>query len=259
MKPAQIDLDGSEPIPILYEDRAALAIDKPRGWMLAPVCWQKTSRNLQLILTSSIRAGDFWARSRSLKFIRFVHRLDAETTGVLLFAKSPGALAALSRLFEGRQVKKLYLGVVFGTPPEDDWVCKDPLAEDPRRPGRVWVNPRQGKEAETHFRVLARNGSRALVAARPLTGRTHQIRVHLAAASLPILGDPLYGNPRADKADALALRSIGLAYPDPFHGRPVQIRADLARFLEEFGFASATQWSRLEELWLSPRNLKRNG
>jgi 23S rRNA-/tRNA-specific pseudouridylate synthase len=101
-KPNRIELPGVEPIPILYEDRSVIAIDKPGGWMLVPFSWQKTSRNLQTALASSIAAGDFWARSRNLKQLRFVHRLDAETSGVLLLAKSQGALRAYSDSdFEG--------------------------------------------------------------------------------------------------------------------------------------------------------------
>src|SRR5213592_3384725 len=103
-------------IEILYEDRSVLAIDKPRDWMLVPFSWQKTNRNLQAALTSSIAARDFWARSRNLRFLRFIHRLDAETTGVLLFGKSPGAVASYGRLFESRRMEKVYLAVVQGTP-----------------------------------------------------------------------------------------------------------------------------------------------
>ena len=86
-KPNSIELPGCEPIPILFEDRAVVAIDKPAGWMLVPFSWQKTSRNLQAAISSSIAAGDFWARSRGLKFLRHVHRLDSDTSGVLLLAK----------------------------------------------------------------------------------------------------------------------------------------------------------------------------
>src|SRR6476646_11264209 len=93
-KPDCITLPTDEQIDILYEDRSVLAIDKPRDWMLVPFSWQKTNRNLQAALTSSIAAKDFWARSRGLRFLRFAHRLDADTTGVLLLAKSPGALTA---------------------------------------------------------------------------------------------------------------------------------------------------------------------
>ncbi len=87
-----IELEDCEPIPILYEDRSVIAIDKPPGWMLIPHSWQKTTRNLQAAIASSIAGRDFWARSRSLKFLRHVHRLDADTSGVLLFAKSFGAV-----------------------------------------------------------------------------------------------------------------------------------------------------------------------
>src|SRR5499425_866536 len=105
-KSSEIELGDGTRIAILHEDRAVLAIDKPRGWMLVPFSWQKTSRNLQAALTSSIAAGDFWARSRSLKFLRFVHRLDAETTGILLWAKSPGAVKTFGDLFESRRMEK---------------------------------------------------------------------------------------------------------------------------------------------------------
>src|SRR5579862_1871899 len=101
-----IELPGCEPIPILYEDRSALAVDKPRGWMLVPVSWQKTDRNLQAAINSSIAAHDYWVRSRGLKFLRYVHRLDADTSGVLLFAKSLGAVETYSKMFEGRQMEK---------------------------------------------------------------------------------------------------------------------------------------------------------
>src|SRR5499427_9023557 len=111
-----IELPTGEKISILYEDRSVLAIDKPRGWMLVPASWQKTSRNLQMAITSSIAAKDFWARSRNLKFLRFVHRLDADTTGILLFGKSQGAMDSYGEMFESRRMEKVYLAVVAGVP-----------------------------------------------------------------------------------------------------------------------------------------------
>src|SRR5580698_9680232 len=121
-KPKNIELGkGGISIPILYEDRSVLALDKPGGWMLAPDSWDRTGRNLHLALQSSLNAGDFWARSRGLKYLRFVHRLDAETTGITLFAKSPGALKAYSEMFEEHRVEKYYLAVVHGIPKESAW------------------------------------------------------------------------------------------------------------------------------------------
>lgn len=233
-KPSFIELPGTEPIPILYEDRAVLAIDKSRGWMLVPFSWQRTGRNLQAAITSSIAARDFWASSRGLKFLRFVHRLDAETSGILLFAKSQGALDAYSELFEQRRMEKTYLAVVAGAPPQPEWTCHLKLTPDSNRPGRMRVDARHGKEAETRFRVLQRSGGKSLLEARPRTGRTHQIRVHLLESGYPVVGDAFYG--RASDGFELGLRAVRLAFTDPFTRRRVEIRAPTEGFCREYEF-----------------------
>lgn len=233
-KPDFIELPDGEPIPILYEDRSVVAVDKPRGWMLVPVSWQKTARNLQAAINSSIAARDFWARSRSLKFLHYVHRLDADTSGVLLFAKSRGAVESYSKMFEGRQMEKAYLAVVSGRPLDGEWTCQLKLAPDTRQVGRMKVDARRGKSAETFFRRLRTHGNYSLIEASPRTGRTHQIRVHLAEARLPIIGDRLYG--RSESGSSLALRAVELAYLDPFTKRRVEIHAPEERFLKQFGF-----------------------
>ncbi len=153
-KTDQLELGNGEKIAILHEDRSVMALDKPRGWMLVPHSWQKTDRNLQAAINSAITARLFWARSRNLRYLHYVHRLDADTSGVLLFAKSPGALRALSDLFESRQMEKVYLAVAQGAPKQSEWICRLKLAPDPRQIGTMKVDPRHGKEAETQFRVL---------------------------------------------------------------------------------------------------------
>jgi 23S rRNA pseudouridine1911/1915/1917 synthase len=192
-KPDHIELPTGERIAILYEDRSVIAIDKPRDWMLVPFSWQKTNRNLQAALTSSIAAGEFWARSRGLRFLRFVHRLDAETTGILLLAKSQGAVASYGALFESREMEKVYLAVIAGVPKQTEWSCRMKIGQDSSERGRMKVDARHGKDAETHFRVLQTGENTSLVEAHPYTGRTHQIRVHLAASGHPVVGDVLYG------------------------------------------------------------------
>lgn len=233
-KPTSIELPGVPPIPILYEDRSVLAIDKPRGWMLVPYSWQKTNWNLQAAIVSSIGAGDFWARARGLKFLKFVHRLDAETTGILLFAKSPGAVESYSVLFEDRRMEKTYLAVVEGVPQKNEWTCHLKLGPAPGQIGRMRVDEREGKDAETHFRVVQTSGSRTLIAAQPLTGRTHQIRLHLAETAGPIVGDDIYG--RRAVRGKLGLRAARLAFADPFTRRRIAIRAPLEGFCREYGF-----------------------
>ena len=238
-KPRHIELEDGTVIPILYEDRSVLAIDKPAGWMLAPDSWDRTGRNLHLALQSSIEAGDYWARSRSLKFLRFVHRLDAGTSGVLLMARSRGALQVFSELFETRRVEKAYLAVIRGQPRQASWTCDLPLGADPRATGLMRVDRRAGKDAQTHFRVLQTGPARSLLEARPVTGRTHQIRVHLAEAGHPVLGDSFYGGEQVKARGGqapLALRAIRLAYRDPFQKRAVIIEAPHAEFVQAHGF-----------------------
>jgi 23S rRNA-/tRNA-specific pseudouridylate synthase len=268
-KPDVIELPGAPPIPILYEDRSVLAIDKPRGWMLVPYSWQRTNWNLQAAIVSSIGAGDFWARSRGLKFLKFVHRLDAETTGILLFAKSQGAVESYSDLFEDRRMEKIYLAVVAGAPARSEWTCRLKLGPAPGRIGRMQVDERSGKESETHFRVMQTIGRgagdpgsphvpsgtgpvdraasntrgraiagvfplRTLIEARPLTGRTHQIRLHLAKTTGPVVGDDVYG--RRNDGFKLGLRAVRLAFTDPFTRRRIEIRAPIEEFCREYGF-----------------------
>lgn len=270
-KPEHIELLTGERIAILYEDRSVLAIDKPPGWMLVPFSWQKTGRNLQAALVSSIASRAFWARSRGLKYLRFVHRLDADTSGVLLLAKSPGAVNSLGALFESRRMEKFYLAVVLGVPKPEEWTCRLKLAPDPEAIGRMRVDVRHGKEAETRFRVLQSKANLTLIEAHPVTGRTHQIRVHLAQSGHPVVGDRLYGasrgkpertprergerltgaqtpseggreNPRElagkarHQAAGLGLRAVRLSYTDPFTRRRVDIRAPVEQFVGEYGF-----------------------
>ncbi|MDB6015833.1 MAG: Pseudouridine synthase [Pedosphaera sp.] len=251
-KPKHIELADAElVIPILYEDRSIIAIDKPAGWLLAPDSWDQTGRNLQLAIQSSLNAGDFWAHSRNLKYLRFIHRLDAETTGVMLFAKSPGALRAYSELFETRSVGKKYLAVVHGLPKQAEWTCNLPLISDPAMKGRMRIAApdKRGrtsaadaaliKDAETLFHVLHTSKDTALIEAQPSTGRTHQIRVHLTAGGHPILGDPLYGPDKAAASKGrqrVALRAVQLAFRDPFQKRMIYIDAPATDFLREYGF-----------------------
>lgn len=234
-RPNQIELADGTLIPILYEDRSVLAIDKPVGWMLVPYNWDKTGYNLQLAISSAILGGAFWARSRNLRFLRYVHRLDAETTGVLLFAKSPGAVRTYGALFESRRMRKRYLAVVRGNPKQEEWVCKAKLGPDPKEHGKHRVDPR-GKEAETHFRVLERRSNLALIEASPVTGRTHQIRLHLEQAGLPIVGDTMYGAPedRPRRNPPMGLRAVELEYENPFLRKPVRITAPSDDFVRRF-------------------------
>ncbi len=234
-----IQFPGLDPIPILFEDRSVMAIDKPAGWMLIPYTWQRTNRNLQAAIDSSIAADYFWAKSRNLKFLQHVHRLDAETTGILLFAKSRGAVNSISDLFGQRRMEKVYLAVVNGEPKDGEWKCDKPIGPVPKQYGRMHVDLKEGKDAETGFKLLESRGGRSLIECRPVTGRTHQIRIHLLDAKLKIVGDPLYGDPKVTSGSRdfpMGLRAVKLMFQNPFSKKDVFVRAPREAFLKALGF-----------------------
>jgi len=263
--PSFIPLAPGQVAPVVYEDRAVLIIDKPSGWILAPCSWHRTSRNLQRVFESAIRANAPWARQRGLRFLRYVHRLDAATSGLLILVRNPTAVMRFSRLFETGQVRKLYLAVVVGAPPQD-WTCRLRLSVSKRPEPRAQIDEVNGKEACTVFRVAtsyrAKQQQRSILTAEPLTGRMHQIRAHLAACGCPVLGDTVYGSRRGarpserqkpDSAMPLALRAVALGYKDPFTAKQVCVKAELHRFLRAFG-APAEASQRLEgvvEKWFT--------
>jgi hypothetical protein len=206
--------------------------------------------NLQIAIESSIRGGAFWARSRGLKFLRFVHRLDADTSGALLCAKHLGAMRPLSLQFAQRKVEKTYLAVTHGLPKEDRWVCRLPLGPDPEQHGRHRVDPDYGKQAETHFQVLQKNDRAALVLVRPITGRTHQIRLHLLANRTPVAGDRMYAG--ADRKALLGLRAIRLEFTDPFDRKPIKVSAPIADFVRHYKFDADQAAEQIKQIRFDP-------
>jgi 23S rRNA-/tRNA-specific pseudouridylate synthase len=258
--------------PVVFEDDALVAFDKPSGLLVAPDRWDKTRENLMGMIHAHPRYGDSVAN---------VHRLDADTSGLLLCAKTKPALDFLSGQFQAKTVEKKYHAFVALLAPEqamkviapirdaagmlpDAFTVELSLGEDERQPGRMRVfKGRGGKECTTEFRTLERfrGGARplrepaaaqgfAFVECRPLTGRTHQLRVHLAAAGAPIVNDPFYGNPdvglrlsdfkrgykgRDDEKPLigrLALHASELTLKHPVTREPLTLRAGLPHEFE---------------------------
>lgn len=242
-----IPLPGRQRALIVYEDRNVLVIDKPAGWMLAPRSWTRTSRNLQRAIECSIDARQHWAKKRNLRFLRYVHRLDAETSGLLIMARNRFCVARFTQLFESGRVKKLYLAIVPGAPPES-WHCDLALQTCKTPQPHAEVCNAGGKSALTEFKRLliyspSKSACCSVIAAEPHTGRLHQVRAHLAATGHPVLGDQVYAQARGASAPThrnppnypIALRAIGIHYNDPFTGLARRITVDFDAFLSAFG------------------------
>lgn len=167
-------------IPILYEDDDILAVSKPEGLAAIP---ERRGQGRSLFEVLCEQRGER---------LYIVHRIDKDTSGLILFARNAAMHRFLNRQFETRQVEKTYLALVHGAVGEDTGTIDAPLRQFGS--GRVAVDPERGKTSTTEFRVAQRFPSHTLIEARPRTGRRHQIRVHLYHLGHPISGDPLYGD-----------------------------------------------------------------
>jgi tRNA pseudouridine32 synthase/23S rRNA pseudouridine746 synthase len=199
---------------ILWVDDHCIVVHKPSGLPSVP------GRVLLDCAASRVQAR--WPDAK------VVHRLDMDTSGLLLFARGLEAQRRLSLAFEQRRVDKQYVALVAGNPPENAGTVDLPLRVDwPNRPRQI-VDQAQGKPAVTHWRVLERLPRVCRVELTPITGRSHQLRVHLAALGHPILGDPLYAPADVQaQAPRLCLHATALAFDHPVSGNRVQMRCDV--------------------------------
>jgi 23S rRNA pseudouridine1911/1915/1917 synthase len=202
------------PLTVLYEDEVLVVINKAPGMVVhpAPGRWHGTLVNALLH-----RWGPLPGHEASRPGI--VHRLDRDTSGVMVIARTTAALEHLGRQFAARTVTKRYVAVVRGVMRHDTLTIDAPIGRHTVERKKMSTRTRAGRVAVTRLRVLERFERATLVEAAPETGRTHQIRVHLAARGHPILGDAVYGHPRADELaligrQALHAASLGFVHPD---------------------------------------------
>ena len=180
------------PIPIIYEDASLLVINKPRGITVHPA--EQTKGEVTLIEKLREELND--------DNLELVHRLDKETTGCLLIAKNPEALEFLKKQFKDRTVKKTYLAIVSGVPKEKKAMIDAPIGRSlMNRVKMSLFKTGKSREAVTVYEVIDSTNDASLLRCDIKTGRTHQIRVHLASIGHPVLGDETYGN---DKSQAVA-------------------------------------------------------
>ncbi|MFV0644444.1 MAG: RluA family pseudouridine synthase [Sphingomonadaceae bacterium] len=220
---------------VIHQDRAAIVLDKPPG--LATQGGSKTHHHVDGLLDAFVE-GD---QPRP----RLVHRLDKDTSGVLLVARTPGSAAFFSKRFSGRSARKVYWALVVGVPEVPEGLIDAPLAKQPGSGGeKMHVDEENGQAARTRYRVVDRAGNRAAwVELEPLTGRTHQLRVHMAAIGYPIVGDGKYGGRDAYLTGSISrkmhlhARRLVLDHPD---GGKLDVMASLpehfAISMEQLGF-----------------------
>jgi RluA family pseudouridine synthase len=183
-------------IPVVYEDDALLALDKPSGLLVSPDRYDVMRPNIMRLVHHDIARGAKWVQDRGLTYLANAHRLDFETSGVLLLAKSKPALVSLADQFGSELAKKVYLALVVGSPEQDTFDDNAKLGPHPTRIGIVRVDEKGGKKSYTAFELIERFKGYTYLRCKPRTGRTHQIRVHLQHRGHPIVGDELYGGPQ---------------------------------------------------------------
>lgn len=235
LTPEQIALAESM---VISKDRAAIVLNKPPG--LATQGGSGTFQHVDGLLDAYADEGPR---------PRLVHRLDKDTSGVLLIARTPGSAAYFSKRFSGRSARKIYWALVIGVPEISDGMIDLPLAKQPGTGGEKMMVDKsgEGQPARSRYRVIDRAGNRAAwVELQPLTGRTHQLRVHMAAIGHPIVGDGKYGGPDAFLSGSISrkmhlhARRLIIDHPD---GDLIDVRAELpehfAASLQQLGFDEA--------------------
>jgi len=219
------------PLTVIYQDEDVIVVDKPPGLTVHPAPGHPSGTLVNALLALAPELADVGDRIRP----GIVHRLDRDTSGLLVVARNERARAGLSRQLKQREVSKTYLALVKGLPEPPQGTIEAPIGRHPRNRKKMAVVA-GGREAETRYRLREEIDGFALLEVEPVTGRTHQIRVHLAAIGHPVVGDATYGK-RSEIVARQFLHAWRLAFDLPSSGRrvefesplPADLRAALAR------------------------------
>jgi 23S rRNA pseudouridine1911/1915/1917 synthase len=216
---------------VLYEDKHMIVINKPAGLVVHPAVGNETGTLVNALLHHCKDLTGIGGEIRP----GIVHRLDKDTSGVMVIAKNEASMAELSRQFKEREISKDYLTIVWGVPYGKRGTIETTIGRHPVHRKKMAANVRNGREAVSHFEVIEALGEAALVRVKIETGRTHQIRVHMAHIKHPVLGDTVYGRGRASaiKAGRQMLHAARLALNHPKTGKPMTFEAPLPDDMQE--------------------------
>jgi 23S rRNA pseudouridine1911/1915/1917 synthase len=217
---------SAEELRVPYEDEHLLVVDKPAGLVVHPGAGNPTGTLVQL-LAGKAGGGDDPERPG------IVHRLDRDTSGLMVVARTDDAYRELADLVRARGLERTYLALVHGRPRSRTGRIEAPIGRDRRDATRISLDTDTPRDAVTHFDVERLWDEHALLRARLETGRMHQIRVHLAAIDLPVVGDPVYGV-RDERLARQFLHATRLAFPHPFTGERVDVESPLPGDLQSY-------------------------
>jgi 23S rRNA pseudouridine1911/1915/1917 synthase len=224
---AQIPEEGPStediPVPVIFEDEHILVVDKPAGLVVHPGAGNPSGTLVNALLNRGIEGGADLSRPG------VVHRLDRDTSGLMVLAKGEPAYSRLVQMMAARQVERMYRVLAEGTGLPRTGTIDSPVGRDPENPTLMAAG--LGKPAVTHFEVLTETAAHTMLRVRLETGRTHQIRVHLAAIGHPVYADPLYG--RAVPASRLWLHAERLSFEHPVGGWALEFHSEIPEDLQD--------------------------
>lgn len=220
------------PLDILYEDADILIVNKPKGMVVHPAAGHTTGTLVNAVM---YHCKDELSSINGVLRPGIVHRIDMDTTGVLVVCKNDMAHQSLAEQLKVHSITRIYYAIVYDNLPEEEGTIHKPIGRHPTNRKKQAVNVKNGRDAITHYRVLERlQGKYTLVECRLETGRTHQIRVHMASIHHPLLGDTLYG-PAKDPfhLQGQTLHAGVLGFVHPRTGQYVEFRAELPEYFQE--------------------------
>ncbi len=218
--PAPADVAAGVEFAVPFEDEHLLVVDKPAGLVVHPAPGHPTGTLAQALAGVAAGGQDGWRAG-------LVHRLDRDTSGLLVVAKSDAVHAALKEALQRREVEREYVALVEGRPPARTGTIDAPIGRDRRVRTRMSTDTDEPREARTHFELVEALPTTTLLRVRLETGRTHQIRVHLQAIGHPVAGDPEYGHTGLLGLERQFLHAARLAFTHPVTGERVEVASGL--------------------------------